>query len=145
MTPKMKAALEMAAKQEIRRVWDETPGLPPWPAPASTLAALVRNGYVERTERLSKAGHRIVGWRATDAGRMALKGPVRVAEERPRYLARPGKNRGDYTSDPRHRIDHLEVAGQASLKWRRIAEAERLDAKDRREVARELARQIRAA
>lgn len=116
MTKKTREALEQAVRQELRRVWDNDHGSPAWPAHPLSIRALEARGYVERSERRSRHGHRMILWTITEAGRMALKGPERSVEERPVYLARPGKNRGDYTSDPRHRIDHLETVDKSSLR-----------------------------
>lgn len=165
MTARMRAVLEQAAKQDLRRVWDG-PGKPPWPAAASTLAALVRHGLLERSERLTRHQQRVVLWEITEEGKAALRGPERIAEERPTFMAHGAiryrvlsNNRwtvveededgsyvdGDYTQDPRRRFDHLEVAGQASLKWRRKAEVDRTAAQDPKIAARRISRALRAA
>src|SRR5436190_7092868 len=102
MRPKMRQVLELATREEIRRVFDVPHGQPKWPAAPQTLNALERRGYVERSERLSKAGHRIVGWRATEAGRIALKGPEVVGTERPVFPARGGGSTSDWT----RAVDH---------------------------------------
>jgi DNA-binding PadR family transcriptional regulator len=145
MTPKMRQVLEQAQASPLRRVLDDKEGASPWPAKWQTLRALERRGLLSVSRRLSRAGVPLDEWSITEAGRAALRGPMRVAVERPRFLARPTRGSGDYTNNKARAIDHLEVAGQASLKWRRVAEDKRIGAQDSREAARKLSKSLRAA
>ena len=113
---------EASRKQEgLRRLFDDQPGRPPWPAHPSTLAALVRHGLLERSEARTKRGARLDVWRITDSGRMTLNPPPHIIVDKPLYLGQGSvrfrllpDNRwtvdesgstGDYTSDPHRSID----------------------------------------
>jgi putative ubiquitin-RnfH superfamily antitoxin RatB of RatAB toxin-antitoxin module len=146
----MRDVLEDAVRQELRRVDGR------WPAHASTLAALVRQGLLERSERVSRHGDALTVWTATDAGRDALKPKERVYVERPVFLGRgsselPDKDENTdleakgYTSDPRRRIDPLEVVGEVSVVWQRRTEVKRIQAQDRKARARQAAEKARYA
>jgi hypothetical protein len=124
ITANMHAVLtETRRRQEgLRRLFDDVPGKPPWPANPSTLAALVRHGLVERSENRTRRGALVIIWRITDAGREALQPPQIVKPDKPLFLARGSvryrklpDNRwavdetgstGDYTSDPGRSIDN---------------------------------------
>lgn len=146
----MRDVLETAVRQELRRVDGR------WPAHASTLAALVRQGLLERSERVSRHGDALTVWTATDAGRDALKPKERVYAERPVFLGRgsselPDKDENTdleakgYTSDPRRRIDPLEVVGEVSVVWQRRGEVARVGVQERRLAAGRAVRVLRAA
>src|SRR3954470_17199622 len=101
----MRASLVAATKQggSLRRTFRETA---PWPAAPATLAALRRDGLMSRREGTNAKGHRFIEWTVTDAGREALKPPVRTYRERPLFLARMA---GYTTSPARAILDAGEV------------------------------------
>ncbi len=123
MTNKMLEVLIAIRHQPARRIFGDGEGKPPWPHGPSTLAALTRNGFVTRSERLNRVGHPLTEWTITDKGRDALKPRERLTRDAPLYLARPGSIRyrtlpsgrvavddnyngnADYTSDPHRSID----------------------------------------
>lgn len=73
LTELMRKALERAlAHDGLRRVHDDQPGAPPWPAPAASLNACVRRGLLCRTTVVNADGLTIDKWTITDDGRDAL-------------------------------------------------------------------------
>jgi hypothetical protein len=86
LTPAMRETLQ-AASQPLRRVHDNTPGAPPWPARWQTLHALTRRGLLERSETRSRQDHRVEVWTRTEAGRKALLPVPRFREEKTVYMA----------------------------------------------------------
>lgn len=140
MTNNMREALQDAAKHAIRRVHD-CPGQPGWPFPHNTLRALLRHGYVEYTELISRKGHRVQQWAITELGRQALKAPGWVAEEKPVFMA---WGYGD-TSDRSRALDDVEKMGAPSWKWRRQSALERIGAQEPRQAASRVARSLRVA
>jgi DNA-binding PadR family transcriptional regulator len=145
MTSKMREALQDAQRGNLRRVHDTEAA---WPAAPNTLGALVRHGLLERTETRSLKGRDVTLWSISDAGREALKPPPpKVWEQRAVFMARPSKGTGDYTLDPRRRIDDLEVVDKEALSvvWAQHAEERHSEAEDKRERARRLANGIRRA
>lgn len=88
LTNRMRDALERAAVQELRRVHDDKPGRPVWPAHPSTLAALIGHGLLERSERRSRQEHRMDVWTITQAGRLVLNPPPRLVRDAPRLMHR---------------------------------------------------------
>jgi hypothetical protein len=96
LTPAMRDALRAARSQPLRRVHKPGPGRPPWPAPAASLAALVRRELVTRGAEVSRKGFRMDVWTITDAGVEALRPPHVVRQRRSLYLA---EGWPDYTSD----------------------------------------------
>lgn len=154
MTKQMHAVLQQAATQELRRTFD-TPTPPAWPAPPSTLAALVRHGLLERTERRTRHHHTMWVWTITDAGKHALEPTELFKDERPVYLGQVGYELGDddhdelrekgYTTNPLRRIDPLPVAGPASTVWRRKATDNTVAAIARKQRARQAADKARYA
>lgn len=137
LTKLMRDALEQAARQELRRVHDDKPGKPPWPAHPATLAALVGHGLLERSERVSKQSHRLEVWAATDLAVRVLNPAPRQLEQAARYLSRPSRTTGDYTSNPARSIDELEAV-DAPLRWVESSAQRHREAQDRRERARKL-------
>jgi hypothetical protein len=117
----MRDALNAAACNPLRRTHDTAHGKPPWPAHPATLAALVRHGFLVRTEKRNRRAHRVEEWAITDTGREALNPPPRHRPDRPLYMARcgaiqyrvlpngrwavAGGGSEDYTTDPRKSID----------------------------------------
>ncbi len=73
LTPHMRTALRAARSQPLRRVHDDTPGKPSWPANPNTIYALWRNGALVGSCRLSRRGRPIEEWHITDLGVEALK------------------------------------------------------------------------
>jgi hypothetical protein len=75
LTPAMRDALRAARSQPLRRVHDDKPGRPVWPAHPATLRALTdehRGRCLRRTERLSRQGHVVEEWWITDLGLESL-------------------------------------------------------------------------
>jgi hypothetical protein len=89
LTPAMRDALRAARSQPLRRVHKLGPGRPPWPAPATSLAALVRRELVTRGAEVSRKGFRMDVWTITDAGVEALEF-VAVRRDTVRTLRVPG-------------------------------------------------------
>lgn len=81
MTALARDALEQIRRQPLRRVHTPGPGKPPWPKHPSTLAALVKRGFVARTEGRNKDAHKADIWTITDEGRTALNPPPRLRVE----------------------------------------------------------------
>ena len=82
LTALMREALEHAHRHgEIRRVHDDTPGQPPWPFPAASLAALTRRDLLASSKRRSKRGHQMDVWKITDAGREEFKARARPVKD----------------------------------------------------------------
>jgi hypothetical protein len=143
VTERMREALLEARKGPLRRVHDGTEGKPPWPAPAASLAALVKHGLLARSERKSKNGNRVQEWTLTDAGREALKPPpAKVVQARPVFLAaRPQHIKADYTTDPsRALLGAGEVLDPPSVGWEREAVVRHAEVRDRRDAARRVRR-----
>lgn len=109
LTVRMREALQDAARQELRRVHDDQPGRPAWPAHPSTLAALVAHGLLERSERKSRQAHRLEVWTITVAGVAVLNPPPQLMRDAPRFLNRFVSHGGDYTTEQRYAIDPLEA------------------------------------
>lgn len=105
VTDLMREALEDARRGPLRRVHDDQPGQPAWPAHPVSLYALVRRELLAYSERLSGRGYRLQEWTITAAGREVLDPPLRLVQERPVFLARPSANSGDYTNNPNRSID----------------------------------------
>lgn len=110
LTPAMRDALRRARSEPLRRVHRPGPGRAPWPHHPSTLAALVRNGFVVRGEHHSRRGNRTETWTITDAGREALDPPPDPPKpDRPTLLVqRPGRS-PNYRTLPSGR---LQAVGQ---------------------------------
>jgi hypothetical protein len=142
VTGHMRSALEAASKHPLRRVHDGH-GKPPWPAPAGSLAALVRRGWLERSEGLTKRGHKLETWTITEIGKEALRGPRWSATEKPIFMARGG----GVTSERARAIDDAEKMDhdRLSLRWRRESLERSAGAEDPRRRARRLARSARRA
>jgi hypothetical protein len=123
----MHDALTDASRNPLRRTHDDSAGTPPWPAPAPTLAALIRHDLLECTEIRNRRGFKVTVWTITDLGHEALNPPPKYRADRPRFMARCGAIRfktlpngrqavagggsGDYTSDPRKSIDRDRIPG----------------------------------
>jgi hypothetical protein len=86
----MRDALLRASREPLRRLHDDHPGAPPWPAPSASLRALVRRGLLEHRERRNRHGRRVEEWTVTDAGLEALHPPAKVKRDTPRSLRVPG-------------------------------------------------------
>lgn len=152
LTPLMRAALQQALRSngELRRVHDDREGSPPWPAHPASLAALVRHGLMEESERRSNKGHRMQLWQITDAGREALDPPKKAQRDvfRPmggnttsrvmvggvwQDISMPEPEKDDVRREDLHHR-HAESAQQ---RWN--------DAQDARRRASRLANELRAA
>jgi DNA-binding PadR family transcriptional regulator len=149
LTEHMRTALNLATAGQLRRVHRPGPGRPAWPAPAITLHALVHRGLLATETLRNRHGYPTDVWTITQAGREALKAPRTTAAERPVYLRRPGKNAGDYTTDPRVRIDDIEIIDDEAAQRFRVqsrvnALAERREQKAKAQ-RRTLCRRLREA
>lgn len=148
LTQHMRQALQDAAKHALRRVHDDQPGKPLWPAPSGSLRALELRGYIERTETTSRNDHRVEIWSITELGKAALTTHW-AAEQADQYVAVGG----GYTTDHSRAVDRDPQMGalprldadRLSVRWKRLSAEEFMAAKDRREVARRLARSARRA
>lgn len=97
LTKPMRDALRRARSQPLRRVFDDRPGRPPWPAHPCTLVALRDRGLLTIGRRLSRQGFPIIEWSITDDGLQALEAKTIITRRlRPLYLA---EGWPDYTSD----------------------------------------------
>lgn len=112
----MRQALVEARRGPLRRLHDDQPGKPPWPAPPASLAALVSRGLLETGTMRSRKGWHIDTWTITDAGREAIAPPAaRSRPDHPRFLARPTRSTPDYTTNPSRAIDNLEPVSDELL------------------------------
>ena len=109
LTARMRETLQHAAKQDLRRVHDDKPGKPPWPAPPATLYALVRHELLEHARVRNRKGWHVDLWTITDTGRQALIPRELVIPDRPVYLNRWVSSGGDYTHNRHRASDDLEV------------------------------------
>ena len=149
MTPAMLEALRRSENGPLTRVHDDEKGKPPWPAPASSLAALVKHGMLERSSRISSKGKRIDEWHATELGIEALKAPARVKRDAVRSLRVPGGS----TRFLQHGVwverstPEPEPVSAADLDAAWFGEAARRHAseRDRQRWAREIANRRKAA
>jgi len=146
----MREALRRARKGPLRRVHNVEHGKPPWPAPAASLAALVKRALLVKDVRKTKAGDKLEEWTITDDGIEALKPPpVKVRQARPVFLtAKPQHVKADYTSDPTRAMNgEPEAVSPADLDsaWFGAAMKRHTEARDRRERAREIAARRKAA
>lgn len=142
MTTAQLDTLKAALKGELRRQEGEDP-----PAHPNTLGSLVRRGLLERSQRFSRHETRMDVWTITDAGRDALKAPELVGTERSVFPAKGGGSTSDWTRAVDHdpKMGALDDMGAPSEEWLRVSRMKKAAVKDRRQVARALARQIRAA
>jgi hypothetical protein len=149
VTERMREALLEARKGPLRRVHDGTEGKPPWPAPAASLAALVKHGLLVRSERKSKNGNRVQEWTLTDAGREALKPKQVVRREAVRSLRVPGGStrmmQGGVWVDAAMPEPEPVDPDEVDAAWFGAAAVRHAEARDRREAARRLSRNARAA
>lgn len=118
LTAHMRAALTQSVHAPLRRVHR---GSADWPAPPGTLHALVGHGLVVTARVRNRDGVAVDTWTITDAGRAALQPPEVFRQDRPTFLADHRRapwcdptepdldHKDDYTTDPAHRIDELEV------------------------------------
>lgn len=149
LTRNMHVTLVAACKNPLRRTHKPNEGKPPWPAHCSTIYALVRHDLLGYEELLNRHGWKVEVWTPTDAGRSALERPALHLVEQPMFLNR----KSGYTASPARSIDvehdqwgvRALEAVDAPESFIRASEVERLAAQDRREVARRLARGMRAA
>jgi DNA-binding PadR family transcriptional regulator len=122
LTAHMADALTSAQHAPLRRV-HRGPGAAPWPAPPVTLRTLIRRGLIEQDTIRNRDGVPVDTWTITDAGRAALQPPEIFRQDRPTFLADhrrapwcdpngPDDNKDDYTTDPGHRIDELEIVDE---------------------------------
>lgn len=141
LTVHMHTALQAAARPGgVRRVHQpDTPGRPPWPHPAATLHALVRNQLATKTIETSRKGVHVEVWTITQHGHTLLNPAPVVLTQVPRFLSRPSRTTGDYTSNPGRSIDELEAV-DAPQRFVRQSRALHEAEKDRRRAAREAAR-----
>lgn len=143
MTGCMRHALEQARRAGptgLRRVHDDKPGRPAWPAHPATLAALVRRGHLEHRRVRNRRTWWVDVWTITDTGREALAPSMRTRPDRPLYLQRRVWHGGDYTRNRSDAIDELEVVPSAEIdpSWGRDARVRHANAQDRRARARRL-------
>lgn len=143
MTARMRQTLDQAGKAGpagLRRVHDNRPGQPPWPAHPATLTALARHGHLEHHRLRNRRGYPVDVWAITPEGLLALEPKRRVRTDRPLYLQRRVWHGGDYTRNRADAIDRLEVVppGEIDPGWGRAARVRHADAQDRRERARRL-------
>jgi hypothetical protein len=144
MTSRMLAALRAAQNGPLRRVHDVEHGRAPWPAPPASLAALVRQGLLERSSRVSKKNHRIDEWHVTDAGRETLK-PRHVAKRDPvRCLRVPGGSTrmmqlGTWVQVRSPEPEPVD-ADDVDAAWFGAAAVRHAEARDRRDAARRVRR-----
>lgn len=144
----MRDAIERAIREPLRRVHDDKPGKPPWPAHPNTLRAGVDRGLLAHDRRRNRRGWWFDEWTPTDAGRAVLQPTItKWRGDRPLYLAQPGPNNGDYTLDRHKAIDDLEAISTTDLNpaWRRAANLDHETAKPAARTARQLGRQARRA
>lgn len=146
----MRDALERASRDPLRRVHDDKPGKPAWPANANTLSALVAHGLLTHDRRRNRKAFWFDEWTISDAGREALlPQPPRFRQDRPLYLA-PSSATGDYTVDRRKSIDWdpgmgaVEVLRPASS-WAEGSRLEHARCVDSGKQARQLGMLARAA
>lgn len=118
LTTHMRDALHQAQRNPLRRTHTPGPGKPPWPAAAVTLHALVHHGLLIVAELRNRHGWPVTTWTITDAGKAALTTDVKAPRDIPRFLSRPSRNTGDYTTNPTRAIDDLEVV-DAPAEWTR--------------------------
>lgn len=82
MTHRMRQTLQQALREDgLRRTHTPGPGRPAWPAPANTLNALLRHGYLEHSRRRNRHGYWLDVWSITDKGRQALEEPRRTTKD----------------------------------------------------------------
>lgn len=107
LTEPMRTMLTAASHpQGLRR----TPTTP-WPHHPNTERALLNRGLIDQTVILNGQGQPIETWTITSEGRQALNPPrpdLHLVHQ-PKYLARPGRTTGDYTTRPHRAIDDLET------------------------------------
>jgi hypothetical protein len=147
LTARMRDALEQARHAPLRRVLKPGPGAPSWPAHPGTLHALERREFLARGEIRNRDGWPVTTWTITDTGRQALEPIERTKTEAPVYLRRPASDiAGDYTSDPRARIDDAEVTDPDRLNeyWAQDAAERHAATEDPRARARRLTGNTRA-
>lgn len=149
LSDRMREALEAASRNPLRRVHDNKPGRPAWPANPNTIAALVRHGLLEHDRRRNRKSFWFDEWTLSDKGREALEPSLpRARADRPLYLSHPvpGK-RGDYTQNKAKAIDDLETLDYRRVDglWRRDAETARVGAQDGSKVAQFISKQRKAA
>jgi DNA-binding PadR family transcriptional regulator len=119
LTTPMRDALAAAQHAPLRRA-HRAAGADPLPAPAATLRALIRHGLLDAGSIRNRHGDPVDTWTITDAGRAALAPREVFRQDRPTFLVdhrRAGwvdptseeRHDDDYTSDPRKRVDELEV------------------------------------
>jgi DNA-binding PadR family transcriptional regulator len=144
VTERMREALLEARKGPLRRVHDGTEGKPPWPANPCSLAALVKHGLLDRSERKSKSGNRLDEWTITDEGRSALNPPAVVKRDVVRSLRAPGGSTRmmqlGYWVEARTPEPEPVDPDEVDAAWFGAAARRHADAMDRREAARRVRR-----
>jgi len=147
MTTKMRDTLEVVRRGGLRRVHDDGPGRPPWPAPWQTLYALERRELVVRSRRISRKGWPIDEWAITEAGREALSPRPRTRRASvDRLRIAGGSTRSMQAGEwVEVRIPEPERMPDPDPRWALVARERHLDAQDRREQARRIRRSARAA
>lgn len=155
LTPSMREALTTTLKGALRRTHTPGPGKPPWPAAATTLHALVRHGFLVRSELRNRHGVPYTQWDITDAGRDALQPKVKPIPDVDEYLDRNGW----ITRNPARSIDREQRDGkdmavprqkpeQLSDRWTEDSKGRHLRATNgaaRKQEAKSLARRIQRA
>ena len=142
LTPRMRDALQQAARAPIRTTRPQSHRNPPQTPRKATLEALTRRGLLKPSERLNRRGEPIVEWAITEAGRQALEPRVVVRRDRPRFLAaQPHQIKYDYTYDPSKALLNAgEVLDPPSDAWDAGARERWNTVRDRRARARQIGR-----
>lgn len=87
LTPNMREALTKAKRDDgLRRVHDNTPGKPHWPAHPSTLRALQDRELLQHDEIRNRKAFRVEIWKITDKGREALDPKAKIRPDTIRRL-----------------------------------------------------------
>jgi hypothetical protein len=144
VTERMLEALSAAENGPLRRVHDVEHGQAPWPTHPCSLAALVRQGLLERSSRISKKGHRIDEWHINDAGREALKPKPVVKRDPVRSLRVPGGStrvmQGGVWVDAGMPEPEPVDPDEVDAAWFGAGAERHAEARDRREAARRVRR-----
>lgn len=116
----------------------------PWPHHPNTERALLNKGLIEQHLDRDGNGNWIETWHITPAGQAALTPELHLIQQ-PKFLSRPGRNTGDYTTRRHRSIDELEAvdappsAIRAARKRHQDAQAGDGTISERLERARQLA------
>ena len=146
LTPAMRETLQRAKTENgLRRVHDNAPGRPAWPAHHNTIRALIDRGHLTHKRRRSRQGHPTDEWLITQNGLDALEPTIVTRTRRPLYIA---EGWPDYTSDSGRKAKGEPEAvppGELNPAWKIAALERQADALERRHQARLLAQRRRVA